>query len=827
MMKPAASEGQKMDAEQITREIEWEKEAISFGVERFKAQVYGNGAPLPWRSDPVRQRPVETTAPAVAASDVAFRRISEIIVDYVVAGSAGEAGRMATVWALLAQFDPEQLAYVAARVAIAAGLGNLSVAAAASMAVDMLTQHAAFKDGRKSSPEMTRRLSAVLRKRGATERRTEAVMKRLEEAGVHIIRWSRADQVRIGAVLMEAATEAGVVKLVQGRVKRQDARRVRLIPEVADWMTERLDRMGLAMPIRLPMIVPPKPWTGPTKGGFVKLRNRFVRGTNARQAEALQDADLSRVFETANHLQSVAWEVNEPVLQAALDLWKAGGGRAGLPVRERRRPDPRPEGAPGDPVYDEWRKTAAAVYDREARSLSRRMAVSQDLWLAGRLKQEGRFYFVHEVDKRGRFYPAVSGGPTPQGDDLQKALIRFAEGKPLGKSGGYWLAIHLANSYGVDKVPFAERVQWVFDNEDAILASAADPIAERFWQDADAPFQFLAAAVEWAGYVREGEDFISHIPVAVDGSNSGLQHFSAMLLDPVGGRAVNLLPADRPQDIYKEVASVLQGRVDASAEPDAAPWKGEKITRSIAKRPVMTYVYSATRYGMTDQVRKEVEGIDDRNAGLGLPPHLGDADKHSASVWLAGELYGAIGAVVQKADEAMAWLKDAAKIAAEAGEALAWTAPNGFPVVNWYEKPTMKGGGKGQGQVELILGGRRVKISAAAAASRTIDPAPMRNGIAPNFIHSFDAAHLSATVNAFMATPGRSMAAIHDSFGSHAADLPALNLALRQEFIRQYTPGWLADIGDAWTERHPDIPPPPTRGSLDLQQVADSAYLFA
>src|SRR5689334_1249230 len=82
-------------------------------------------------------------------------------------------------------------------------------------------------------------------------------------------------------------------------------------------------------------------------------------------------------------------------------------------------------------------------------------------------------------------------------------------------------------------------------------------MGSNFWRGADDPWQFLAFCFEWADYLdaeNEGRPFISHLPVAVDGTCNGLQHFSAMLRDPVGGEAVNLTPSDRPQDIYQRVA---------------------------------------------------------------------------------------------------------------------------------------------------------------------------------------------------------------------------------------------------------------------------------
>ena len=43
----------------------------------------------------------------------------------------------------------------------------------------------------------------------------------------------------------------------------------------------------------------------------------------------------------------------------------------------------------------------------------------------------------------------------------------------------------------------------------------------------------------------------------MDGSCNGLQNFSAMLRDEVGGKAVNLIPSDKPQDVYMEVVKSL------------------------------------------------------------------------------------------------------------------------------------------------------------------------------------------------------------------------------------------------------------------------------
>lgn len=50
----------------------------------------------------------------------------------------------------------------------------------------------------------------------------------------------------------------------------------------------------------------------------------------------------------------------------------------------------------------------------------------------------------------------------------------------------------------------------------------------------------------------------------MDGSCNGLQHYAALGRDEAGGAAVNLLPSDAPQDVYKvcvRVCVCVLGRV--------------------------------------------------------------------------------------------------------------------------------------------------------------------------------------------------------------------------------------------------------------------------
>jgi DNA-directed RNA polymerase, mitochondrial len=67
--------------------------------------------------------------------------------------------------------------------------------------------------------------------------------------------------------------------------------------------------------------------------------------------------------------------------------------------------------------------------------------------------------------------------------------------------------------------------------------------------EAEDPWQFLAACFEVSDAFQSPDPtaYESRLPVQMDGSCNGLQHYAALGRDKEGGMAVNLRPADQPQ----------------------------------------------------------------------------------------------------------------------------------------------------------------------------------------------------------------------------------------------------------------------------------------
>ena len=389
----------------------------------------------------------------------------------------------------------------------------------------------------------------------------------------------------------------------------------------------------------------------------------------------------------------------------------------------------------------------------------------------------------------------------------------------------------------MDKVSLDERVQWVKDNEDAILAAATDPLTGRFWMEAEKPWEALAFCFDWKGWTEEGYAYESCLPVQMDGTCNGLQNFSAILLDPIGGAAVNLVPSDKPNDIYATVAEVVAKLVEADLSSTekvqkadgregpairvlAAGWHG-KVTRKVTKRPVMTLAYGAREFGFKTQVFEDTVGPWKATDPAGFPwepTHAWDA-----AAYMGGLIWQAVQQVVVAAAQAMEWLQGAARVAAKDGLPVMWTTPTGFLVQQAYTVPQVK-------RIKLTFEETLIKLSINEDTSK-IDTRKQASGISPNWVHSLDASHMMRTIDAAHALGLRSFCMIHDSYGTHAGNAQVLATVLREEFVRMYSEqDVLATFRDelAYQVEDPsalaELPP---KGTLDLQQVLESEFFFA
>ena len=646
-----------------------------------------------------------------------------------------------------------------------------------------------------------------------------------------------ADRLQLGAKLIELLIEStGAFHLrKEYRGKHDTPVLLEAADELLALVQKSADVFSVLSPQYQMMVIPPRNWTHLYNGGYIlpltSLHPPLVKQRRA-ELKQIQQYDLSAVYQSVNTIQRTRWRINTRILEVAQALWDMGGGIAGIPEADDRTPpkppvdsDEFPQWKQNHPVeYRRWADAAQAVYKHNRTVGAARIRVSYQLRIARENMGFSRLYFPHTCDFRGRVYPLPSY-VNPQSDDLGKSLLQFADCKKLGSQGGYWLSVHVANCAGVDKVAFEDRVRWVREHEDEIRQYAADPLGHLGWADMDSPFQFLAACFEYAGFLKQGEEFCSRLPIAMDGTCNGLQHLSAMLRDEVGGEAVNLVPSAAPHDIYTAVLEKLREiltDMSQTAENDsdrvkAAGWL-PYLTRTIVKRPVMTTPYGVSAFGIRDQVLEQVLA-----SGLftgSVFPYVDWAR------FLVTPLQRAIAEVIVAAPLAMGWLQTSARIICDADknqQGISWEVPgSGFPVIQRYRAP------RGS-LVNVFIGKQRIRVCDGELDEQRLDVRRQLNGISPNVIHSLDASMMMLTVNKLRAQGLRHFALIHDSYGAHACDIPILNQVLREQFAAIYcSHDVLKELKDRWEQKFGiTLPELPEHGSLDPGMVNYSRYFFA
>lgn len=557
-----------------------------------------------------------------------------------------------------------------------------------------------------------------------------------------------------------------------------------------------------------PLVEPPLPWDASTNtaGGFhtKEMQRLLAYAVQGRGMRPVSDSTI----EAINNLQATEWQINRKVLDIVDEASRLFDfGDVVSPIRT-----PKPERVETEDQEEikAYKKAAHLWYTERAHRAAKHLRVTKAVREARELRDEDCIWFAYYGDFRGRLYARASG-VSPQGTDLEKGLLRFSRGKrvPANDTAALrWWMIHGANKFGVDKVSYDDRVAWVTSHWEDIYRSATEPLDYRWWTQADCPVQFLAWCLEAKDRRDNPETWVSHLPVSLDGTCNGLQNFSALLRDSIGGKAVNLTPGAKPNDIYADVAAEAT-RILLAAEPHKLrdAWLAHGLNRKVTKRPTMTLPYGCTRYACAQFIVEDyLEKVQ--------PGEFDKADYGDAGNFLSHVVWEAIGKVVIKAREAMDWLKGWAKFCVQNNIPVRWTTPNGLVVKSQY--PTFK-----PLQIQSIAFAKSRCLLYRGDYDK-LDAVKCANAVAPNFVHSMDACHLARVVNT-ATRMGFSVAAIHDDYGVHAADTQEFTRVIREQFVKLYED---SDMLQEMASNSGYDVPPPSRGSLVLQDVLQSPYFF-
>lgn len=816
--------------------------------------------------------------------------VTEGLRKWIEEASLPKKGRPSSALAPLKELDPDVVALSALSrtfSTLARGLSLSTTAEAIGKTVQVEVEALMIQEADPKAAKRFLKMTEGDSSERTTLKRHEALKAALEVG----LEWSRRTQVLVGGtvlnVILKALPDIFLTKMVTDQ--RGTTPIVALTEEALDHISEMASAAAWMHPLLKPMVVEPRMWDRFDTGCYleyqvsrtVPLVKTFNREHQKMIRAAIKDGSMQEELDALNAIQGTRFAIDARVLEVMKWVQEEQlQPSKSFPLMQE--PDKAPKIA-----KEEWEALDAEV--RAAKSRQRKSVnnlrsaasvnkavLKTDIAEADRLKDFPCFYLPHSMDFRGRVYAVPHF--NPQRSDHVKALFKFADTVPMGPEGGKWLSIHLANC-GDFKLPngrkaskgtFPDRVQWVQDNADQLIAVAMDPKATfSYWKEADSPFCFLQACFEYADWAASGysEAFEGSIGVALDGSCSGLQHYSAMTRSEEEGFHVNLLPRDVPGDIYQVTADkALPGLKALAQGGDEACTLilANGFGRGEVKRNVMTYFYGSEKFGMRDQ------HMVDTMRPLADEVALGNIEKHPYAMLtertdkdtgestfrldggftcaqvMAAHVYHAIVSVAPKADEASNWFRAVASTLAHESLPVIWRTPTGLPVMQKYSEYTSK-------QITMWLYDRsvtvpehsydkvdsdgsvlaRVQLLIREAPTKRIDKKKARSAISPNVVHSLDASHLKRTVVMAKAEGIHAFQLIHDSFATHAGNTGRFFQIIREAFVNQYETYCpfqaLLDYANSVLseEGKEKLPAIPARGTLDLSRILESDYAFA
>ena len=549
-----------------------------------------------------------------------------------------------------------------------------------------------------------------------------------------------SDRFKIGAWLLDRLIDYDVIKLVESR-KGTEEHKV----TVTDW--ELFFKLTISLPLNLDNApVDTRPILEPLEG-FKSFRSTLgtpmVRKCSRRVRRGLKRRSRhnSQVFDAINKQISTEWRVNTDLLA----------------------------------IYNKLEIEQVSNLTQD--NLSEKGKETIELMAEQTLKQANEiadqsFWVMCYYDFRGRMYQSTSH-LNYGSSKLAKSLF-LLPAKPLGDNGLEWIKIHIANSFGYDKLALTQRVQEVDDQLDEWFVwideidSNLDNIAK-----ADDPYSFLAGLLELKRYYSTDNvaDFVSGLPVAQDMTCSGLQILSMLSLDEVSASLCNLLPDTARGDYYLYIAD----NIDLFKK--STYWfKHKEDRRKLVKRSAMTYFYSCGAKTMGEHIWNDFR----YKAGY-------EALTRELANELGAAIYAACRELMPGPTKLMDRFIQIGLEAAKDGKQLSLKMPSGFEFdQTCWNHQTRK--------IKVTIDGKRIECRVIVQKDATIKlrgRKSVKSSSSPNIVHGYDASLLSLIITA----NSYSKAVVHDSFAAAPGDSQQLFRDTRQTAIDIFSQDQLDNIG--------------------------------
>jgi DNA-directed RNA polymerase len=757
---------------------------------------------------------------------------------------------------LLEYFDKKEyktLSYIAIKSVLnAIGARNDTFTEISNEIFKNIEKHILVSELEKDNPYLVQGILNAKHRKGWAKQKQ---LKTLSSAA-HELNIDTKVKVQIGLTLLKIVLEANVGLFIEtirfNGTKKSGSKSVGLSKDLLP-MLDIIRKKDILNIIQYkPMIVEPRDWTHfydnagyltDNTLSFIKLNHKISKQGREYFEEYDELGGFDKMYDEVNKIQKTKWQVNKKVLKIVeyiidnnlidpsttlLNQSLYGG----IPYANELdtleiAPEDWDKSIPGSKY--KWFKNYLEAQDYQQVNRSKRLAYYSAVHVAKEYSNFDEFYFTYNTDFRGRLYP-VQQTFNPQGTGKVKALLQFKEGQILDEKGLYWLKVHISNCYGNDKDSYEDRVKWFDDNKVLVEMIGRNPLDNLKHLGSEDPLMFLAGCLSYIDYL-DGKKV--HLPLAMDAVCSGIQVYSGLLLDKEGAAATCVIGEER-NDIYEAVAKearrilndkehskIFQRKLKGEEEKieeynsyKASEYYKTRISRKLVKRNVMTTPYSVSAQGITNQIRDVM--LEDKANGGSL---LLEGEEYTTYRLLTEVHMKAINNVVKAAGRGQKFIVECVsefykdvKNGEKAKTPIIWTNFMDFPVFQQYQR---------EESVNIKTLGIQVKLK---KRTENIDRGKQKNGIAPNFVHSVDAAILFNTVKKCAEKGVENFMLIHDSFSVLPNDIEVLHQSFRESYVEIMGTKPLEKFEKEVLNEEKFIP---YVADLDLQEVLNSKYIIS
>ena len=523
------------------------------------------------------------------------------------------------------------------------------------------------------------------------------------------------------------------------------------------------------LPTKLPMIVPPKPYSKNVLGGYLLNNEKFSEPLFIEKKGYGINSELSdnnKIYDMINQINSTPFKINTVLLDYIMNNWE----------RHNLLFDPKVKHKFED--IEKRTKYQNGVYNSH---ISKIILQETILGIAQFFSNFNEIYFPVRLDQRGRLYCSPNF-MNYQANELSKALLIFSKPGIIKKDdmdGITYLKAYGANCYGnkISKSSTEAKLEWVNQNIDNILNYDNGVLLNK----SKDKLLFLAFCIEYKRFYDFYTDenlmeFETYLPIQLDATCNGFQHMALLSNEDTLFKELNLVSnkSDKPNDFYNFLVHKLKDLFDKKIlEGEFIDNKTngsyERLSkfiwdRSYIKKAIMTIPYNSSVRSMRKYISDSLVKIDHDEDNS---TWYSDSEKNTKIIinnkdiaLLTLCLMNIIQNDFEKIKKLSKYLKNVATLLTILELPISWTLPTGLIIKQSYLET--------KSTTIPPFTYSKIKLNLRLSIKDKYDKNKQVRALMPNLIHSLDGSSLSLLFNQFSNLYNKSSQfySVHDCFGT-------------------------------------------------------------